>query len=1157
MLMKQKIALMVLAAFFVIAGSFAQGRTAGLTLSQKLVDLATQLDAKSVKKQPAKKMLQMQQGIEKQKGFRLAMTAHAKEAGKDLTKRKNRMAAPRRAAADIISEQPEGTLVNYTRSGDAYVSTLFGVYQTDYSDAVGSVVFADDNKVYFKNIVSQSPVDAWIVGTLKGSKITISLPQTVYCDFEGGYCLEVAKMSYDEKNGTFVRATNQTVTLNYNILSGKIAPSSTSSLSTGYDIIGLSYDDDMSWAGYGDWAFTYEKVKDALVKAPAGLTTEIYALTAEGYTGSLVNVGFVGNDVYVQGIDKNLPETWVKGTVNGDKVTFKGGQYVGADAVSGYHQYLMAATAEETYYELWDEYYTEYTLSDGDITFDYDATTKTLSNGSLFMLNAGKTDTNYLSVFDKAAMVKFVEVAATPATPVVELSEGGYTYYSYGYGWGSIYVDINCSDVDGNYILPEKISYKLWVRVNGEEMPLTLSWYDYMMQMEETMTEIPFEYEDGWDIGTYDAQKYFYYYVVGPEAYGVQTIYRGAGVERASEIAWAEVEEIGAEVQPAAATPAYPDATISDTDNKIGFGYYTGNEDVNVTTNNYKPETYDVAVKFDDPVLVGTLIESITFPLQEVEGVSNISVFLTSQLRVENGKNAADLVVKAVTPDEAGFVTVKLDKPYTIPEGGVYVGYSMTIDDASIEANATPVAVINEYNEGGYYLHTSDGILKWLDFGELAEVSAMVQITVAGSNVMSNAVSILSSESMFVKTGEAITLPVNIVNYGSKGVQSLDIVYSVNGKSDTQHIEADVEGFFGKQAAVEVSIPAIAERGTYEVELTVTKVNGEDNELQAETEMSVIALQSVPKHRALLEEYTGTWCGWCPRGYVGLEKLAELYPDDYVLVSYHNGDDMEIMDGYSFPSNVEGFPDAWIDRAIETDAFYGQNDGGKELGIADDLAERSRVFGQADIDVAAGLSEDGNSVEVVASVTFPYDVTEGTFALEYILTADGLSDEDWGQSNYYAGGTDGGCLQMFNEAESTVYGLVYNDVAVMMSEIGGIEGSLPATAASDQAVAHTYCFQLADAVNTSGDNVIQDKTRLKVVALLVNTMTGEVVNANKCAVSQNPVTGIASVGADFRQAETVFYDLTGRRVSAPVNGVYVKTLRMKNGVTRSQKMLVK
>ena len=1121
--MKQRVTLALLAVLFVAASSFAQG----------------------------KKMLQMQQSQDKQQVMHTVVASHAKKTGKILNK-KHQRAAVRRSAADIIDVQPEGTLVNYVRSGDAYVPTMFGsVYHTEVSGAVGAVVFAADNKVYFKDIVSQTKSGTWIVGTLNGNTITIELPQTVW-DSGEDYCVEVAKMSFDEEDETYVRAANQTVVLNYHAETGAITTPK-GRLTSGNDIIGLSYDDDMTWAGSGDWNITFEKITDELVEAPEGLTTEPYSLTADSYTGSLVNVGFSGNDVYVQGIDVNLPNTWVKGTLSGNKVTFKSGQYVGADEVAGCHQYLMAANAETKYDSFLEEYYTEYSLSDDDITFDYDPATKTFSNSNAFVLNAGMSDINYLSAFDKATMAPFTEVAATPAAPEVELYETGYDYYTGGYGWGSIYFDLKTADVDGNYIMPEKTSYKLWVRVNGEEKPLSLSWYDYINQKEETMDEIPHNYQDDWDIGNTDGQKYIYYYVVGPEAYGIQAIYRGAGEERVSEISWAEVEEIGADIQPDAATPAYPDATISETDNKIDFGYYTGDENVMATTNNFKPETYDVAVKFDDPALVGTLIESITFPLQSVEGVSDISVFLTSQLRVENGKNAADLVVKAVTPEEAGFVTVVLDKPYTIPEGGVYVGYSMTINDVSFEENALPVTIINKYNDGGYYLHTSDGILKWLDFGELANASAMVQIKVAGSNIKGNAATFVDSTKQYIKKGEPFTIPVTLVNQGSNGIKSIDVKYTVAGQSDTQHIDIEVGGFLGKQATAKLTIPAISEDGDYVLTLSLDKVNGVNNELVAETTMPIVVMSIVPKHRALLEEYTGTWCGWCPRGYVGLEKLAELYPDDYVLVSYHNSDDMEILDEYSFPSNVEGFPDAWIDRTINVDAFYGVNYDVKELGIADDMEVRSQQFGQADINVSATLSEDGESIDVNTSVTFPYNLTEDLYALEYILTADGLTNEKWGQSNNYAGGDEGGYLQEFNDAATTVYGLVYNDVAVMMSEIGGIEESLPATINANEAVSHSYTFELANAVNTQGNEIIQDKSKMKVVALLINTQTGEVVNANKTKVKA-PV-GITSLNSEKTRVIT-FHDLMGRRVMTPRNGVYIKTVTTADGKTRNRVTVV-
>lgn len=1050
-------------------------------------------------------------------------------------------AAQHRGAADIISAQPEGNKVLYSRSGSAYGYSMYsGLYYTDLSGALGSVVFGADNKVYFKDIASQFSSNTWVEGTIEGSQIKISLPQTIW-DSGDGYCIEVVKMKLNAARTAFERTDDQTVTLNYNATTGVISTPALSNLKTGNEIIGLSYDDDLSWAGYGDWDVAYKKVTDPLVEVPAGLSAETYSLTAEGYTGSLVHVGFDGNDVYVQGIDPNLPDTWVKGTIDGNKVTFKCGQYVGADEVAGNHEYLYSATAEEKYDDYYEEYYTEYTLSDADITFDYDAATKTLSNSSLFLLNGGKTAVSYLSVFDKATIAPFSEVAATPAAPVVSIYEGGYDYFSDGYGWGCLYIDLNTTDVNGNYILPQKVSYKLWVKVNGEEKPLQLSKYDYKNMVDESMDEIPFDYSDGWDIGNSETNKYIYYYVIGPEAYGVQTIYRGGGEVHASEISWVAVKDLGAELQPAAATPAYPDASIGASDNKIDYGFYTGSEDITVATNNLKPETYDIAVKFSDPALVGTLIESVTFPLQEVEGVSDISVFLTSQLRVENGKNAADLVVKSVTPAEAGFITVTLDKPYTIPEGGVYVGYSLTVNSVEKPVNLTPINVISEYNDGGYYLHTSDGILKWLDFGQLTNTSAMVQVKLAGSGIKSNAAAIEYCDTLFFKTGEAITVPLTVVNHGANGIQSLDVTYSIAGQNGSQHFDTAVAGFYGKSAQIKLDIPAIAEMGGYGVVVKVDKVNAVANEdADNSVLIPVVALNTMPKKRTLLEEYTGTWCGWCPRGYVGLEKLAELYPDEYVLVSYHNGDDMEIMQSSLYPSPVTGFPDAWMDRATEVDAYYGVEYGVKEFGIADDLADNNKQFGYADINLSSKLSDDQSTVNIEAAVVFPYKLTANIFKVEYILTSDGLTNASWGQSNYYAGGGSGTPLYMdqFTKTEDeTVYGLVFNDVAVMTSEMLGGSKSIIKTADADVPVNLSYAFSLADAVNTNGFPVIQDVQKLKVVALLIDAGTGKVVNAKVAKLGDTA--GISIIEVDNRSKSAAYFDLQGRRVVKPAKGLYI------------------
>ncbi len=313
-----------------------------------------------------------------------------------------------------------------------------------------------------------------------------------------------------------------------------------------------------------------------------------------------------------------------------------------------------------------------------------------------------------------------------------------------------------------------------------------------------------------------------------------------------------------------------------------------------------------------------------------------------------------------------------------------------------------------------------------------------------------------------------------------------------------------------------------------------------------------LTLNDVPKHRALLEEYTGTWCGWCVRGFAALEKLAELYPDEYVLVSYHNSDPMEILisDSYSgineFPSYVAGFPDAYVDRVIEVDPYYGYDaDYGIEpMTITRPLNDRCKVFGHANIELNAILSEDASTVDVSTAVTFPYDATEANYGLEYVLVADGLTGEDsnWAQSNYYSGDAEAAedeNLAPFVAQGSYVAGLVFNDVAAQVSATNGIsiEGSIPATIVADQIINHEYTFTLADAVNTSGDPVIQDVNKLKVVAILVNNETGEVLNANKCNVTLP--TGIRSINEGSKSAHADYYDISGRRSVAPLRGVNI------------------
>lgn len=1134
----KKFTLFLLAAMFLTA----------TTMAQKGPERVVKLPAakmEQLKKFTSQQPKQLRKSaLQKQRGQLTAQDARALFAGSRTGLPKmawQKAKAPRKA--DMISDRPEGEYKLYERNGDSYFYSWFGVY---YNQAVGKVcevVFAEGGKVYLKNIISQMVLPGWIEGTISGSKITFDMPQAVFSSDGDEYYAMVG--AFDEQEMTYV-STNNALTLDYDATTGVISTPQDGDFATGNAVVGL-FEGDGFWTGYADWNFTMTVITEKTVETPARLDTSMFQVTADGFPGTIAYVGFTGNDVYVQGIFPDMPEAWVKGTIEGNKAVFKNGQFLGADLVNGCVQYLISATAETTLVEdpEWGDYTeTVYFVGDEDIVFDYDAETQTFTGTNLFMVNAGTKEINYGAIYENAVIKPFIEVAATPLAPEdLYITEYSYDYYTYGYGWGYLDFMMHCADEDGNYILPDKLSYQLWVRVNGEEMPLTLSHYDYA-NLDEDMTEVPYAFTDNWDISSVDASHGIYYYVLGPEAYGVQAIYRGLGEERRSEIVWAEVYGPGAEIQPDAATPDYPEVDPTNVGGSITYGTYTGNES-RVTFGEWEPQTYDVAMKLQDDAIVGTYIEDITFNLKTVRGLSNLKVWLSSQLRVENGENVPDLVsIDVAMPSRAGDVTVKLDKPYTIPAEGVFVGYSFTISESAYSSANDPVTIVDEVKPAGFYVHSSTGILKWIDMSEMVGCSACINVTLGGSLVKANAVTPTEGENSYVLTGSDISVTLPFLSHGSEGVKSMDIEYTFNGTTATKHIDLDspVDGFLGQTFTYDLDLPAISEKGTYELTVNVLKVNGMDNEDDVTTaSTTVFVINTLPKHRALLEEYTGTWCGWCPRGFVALELLKEQYPDEFVCVSYHNGDPMEITE--YFPSAVGGFPSAFVDRGMEVDPFYGLSEEG--FGVLDVLQWRNTMFGTADLALEATLSEESNTVDVKCDVIFPFTDDNVNYTLEYLLVEDGLTGEssDWAQSNYYAGMEAEEELSFFTSGESTISGLVFNDVVVMQSEMGGIYESLPAAVTADQPVSHTYTFELDNAVNTGWEPIIQDNSKLFVVAMLINSETGEVCNAIKVPVGSATV-GIHSVDNSTISQSNRCYDLMGRQWS---NGKLSKGLYIVNG----------
>ena len=250
------------------------------------------------------------------------------------------------------------------------------------------------------------------------------------------------------------------------------------------------------------------------VVVPEGLVAEEFVISyidnEEAPATAYLNIGFDGNDVYIQGLCSYVPEAWVKGTLDGTTITIPGGQYFGP-----YDRYEMF-------------------LQDEDVVLAYDAETNKLTPSETITIVTA--DGLKGDIYNEAVIIKVVEKAGTPATPsiseILDSQDGPVAMFS-----------VPAVDVDGNGMVSSKLSFQFFYDVDQEINPVTFE-PDYYKYLTETMTVIPYGFTEDWDF--YPT----YIYMNQPDfnnwnKIGIQSIYTGGGEENKSEIFWLTLKEYG------------------------------------------------------------------------------------------------------------------------------------------------------------------------------------------------------------------------------------------------------------------------------------------------------------------------------------------------------------------------------------------------------------------------------------------------------------------------------------------------------------------------------------------------------------------------------------------------------------------------------------
>ena len=299
----------------------------------------------------------------------------------------------------------------------------------------------------------------------------------------------------------------------------------------------------------------------------------------------------------------------------------------------------------------------------------------------------------------------------------------------------------------------------------------------------------------------------------------------------------------------------------------------------------------------------------------------------------------------------------------------------------------------------------------------------------------------------------------------------------------------------------------------------------------------------IPKKVVVVENNTGTWNMYAPRGFVLFNSLAGS--DKPVnLISVHGSDPMENLVHNRFlyyirPNTFNYPPPLYIDRRERVNP----------LQMLTTFNRYTNHFGFADIDVRVTASTN-NSVTVYSEVKPAVYIT-GEHRLAVVITEEDVSgfDTTWNQRNFYSGfpaGSMGGYEALPNPVPAA--SMQYDYVSrVTYPTADGQVSSLPRPMLSGDVLPVVLTVPLNPAWNKAklsatallirtGDSVILNSTRIRLFSLAVPNITAGTLSAS---VYPNPASGNASVSFTLTKTEQVAIsvtDLSGRIIAAQEPG---------------------
>lgn len=295
----------------------------------------------------------------------------------------------------------------------------------------------------------------------------------------------------------------------------------------------------------------------------------------------------------------------------------------------------------------------------------------------------------------------------------------------------------------------------------------------------------------------------------------------------------------------------------------------------------------------------------------------------------------------------------------------------------------------------------------------------------------------------------------------------------------------------------------------------------------------------------MVEEFTGLWCNYCPKGLLELEKLEEQFGDNIIGLGVHmatSNNDVFALTDYVEANRVYAVPWLMLDRIKDSGSAtpryfskYYETPTVALLEITDYAIEGDKVTVKTKTHWAEDLDNNDDRYRIGYTLTRNIQAAPD---IKELYQKNSVSGVNYGRYNLLQQTINSDLAELYNVVISSEYAHT------------GLPTSLPVHMPAYQPVEGEFTVDkpaLPEGVvwPSVADFKLED---CRIVAYVIDTTTGQLMNAvaqelDKPVAAQEPVTSIKTPCEDSVSADTgdvEYFNLQGIRISAPAEGIYIE-----------------